>query len=138
MSPALACLEHHCAMQTREPKEKPQRGLISLGPCRSMNSGIMLRHVSECDAWIKGTTLESWRGVILVPLLDGRTIGRSPHQTVATRGWKQTAAPRGAPGSRLAAHGPLSLNGYAKGIVLIVAARLSCFSILAMAGMGEG
>jgi hypothetical protein len=37
-----------------------------------MNSGIMLTHVSRRDAWIKGTTLESLRGVILVPRRAGR------------------------------------------------------------------
>ena len=32
-----------------------------------MNPGIVLTRVSRSDAWIKGTTLESLRGVILVP-----------------------------------------------------------------------
>ena len=35
----------------------------------------MLRPVSRRDAWIKGTTPESLRGVILVPLLDWATPG---------------------------------------------------------------
>ena len=35
----------------------------------------MLRHVSRRDAWIKGTTPEYLRGVILVPLLDWATPG---------------------------------------------------------------
>jgi hypothetical protein len=135
MSPALACLEHHCAMQTREPKREAPEGTDFSGAMQVNEFGNYAKARIRSDAWIKGTTLESWRGVILLPLLDGRTIGRSSHHS------GQTAAPRGAPGSRLAAHGPLSLNGYAKGIVLILAARLSCFSILAMLamdGMGEG
>ena len=56
--------------KTREPKEKPREGTeVSRGHTGSMNSGIMLTHVSRRDAWIKGTTLDSLRGVILVPLL---------------------------------------------------------------------
>ena len=45
--------------KTREPKEKPREGTdFSRGHTGSMNSGIMLTHVSRRDAWIKGTTLE--------------------------------------------------------------------------------
>jgi len=80
ISPPTACLGHHCEMQNRQPKKRsPERGLISRGHAGSMNSGIMLGQVSQRDAWIKGTTLESSRGVILVPLLDGGGGSRRAH-----------------------------------------------------------
>jgi hypothetical protein len=59
-------------------KEKPRKGTdLSRGHIGSMNSGLMLRHVSQRDAWIKGTTLESLRRVILAPLLrpSARSLG---------------------------------------------------------------
>src|SRR5262245_36713492 len=64
--PPTACLGHHCAMQNpRAKKRNPERGLVSWGHAGSMNSGIMLRHVSQRDAWINETTPESLSGVML-------------------------------------------------------------------------
>ena len=79
VSQPTPCLAHHCAMQNpASQKEKPRKGTdLSRGHIGSMNSGLMLRHVSQRDAWIKGTTLESLRRVILAPLLrpSARSLG---------------------------------------------------------------
>jgi hypothetical protein len=85
MSPPLASLGHHCAMQnTRAKKRSPERGLVSRGHAGSMYSGnyAKARITTRCVDKGDNARMLFWCDIDVTLLIDIPS-GEIPRRTVA-------------------------------------------------------